>query len=240
MQQSQPRMTSSGNLEEKTTFVEVEFIKEKIIEKPVYEKYVKDVFVKKINLVKQDTVVERQIPNFYEKQIEVPELVQKRVPVPRKLYKQVPIEQMYKVPRIETKIVHEEVQVPGAIFEVAKPVIREVKQTVYNYIDKETPTTVGISVNPIVEENKDKKMIQKAKKYTPYVVPVEMLIPVPVNRPVDYVGSHEEQRPTDMTPAQFNAQVKAQNPGLSDEHLMSLYQRNADGSVPMMNAQRMF
>src|SRR5699024_3183077 len=42
-----------------------------------------------------------------------------------------------------------------------------------------------------------------------------------------------EERVVQMPAAQFNAQVQALNPELSDEHLSNLYLRNADGSIPM-------
>eukprot|EP01054_Gregarina_sp_Poly1_P006072 Gregarina_sp_Poly_1__6071@NODE_3202_length_1277_cov_887_355372_g2033_i0_p3_GENE_NODE_3202_length_1277_cov_887_355372_g2033_i0NODE_3202_length_1277_cov_887_355372_g2033_i0_p3_ORF_typecomplete_len108_score15_29_NODE_3202_length_1277_cov_887_355372_g2033_i0545868 len=88
-------------------------------------------------------------------------------------------------------------------------------------------------MKPTVQASKEHKKVVRVKKYVPYMVPVEVYIPVPVNRDLIVGDCKETTRSVQMPPSQFNAQVKAANPGLSEEHLASLYQRFADGSIPM-------
>eukprot|EP01056_Protomagalhaensia_sp_Gyna25_P005244 Protomagalhaensia_sp_Gyna_25__5243@NODE_63_length_5749_cov_361_425919_g46_i0_p4_GENE_NODE_63_length_5749_cov_361_425919_g46_i0NODE_63_length_5749_cov_361_425919_g46_i0_p4_ORF_typecomplete_len219_score38_64IMCp/PF12314_8/0_72IMCp/PF12314_8/1_8e04_NODE_63_length_5749_cov_361_425919_g46_i015312187 len=172
-------------------------------------------------------------PVVVEKIIQQPTYVEKIVEVPVIKYVDVHREVIQYVPKVEVKVVEQEVPVPGPIIEVPRTVIKEVEKTVFEYTDTERQTTVACTVRPHVEESAKHKKVVRVKKYVPCIHPVDVYIPVPVRRELIPGETLEKTRIVQMPPSQFNAQVKTANPGLAEEHLTSLYQKYPDGAIPM-------
>lgn len=124
-------------------------------------------------------------------------------------------------------------EVQGKIIEVKRPYEVVTEKIVNKYIDEEAPTVVSQTFKPHVVESDQHQQVVKVKKYIPYTVPVEVYVPVPVERNLIPGEKTEETRPVQMPPSQFNAQLRATNPDLPEEHLAPLYQRYADRSIPM-------
>eukprot|EP01053_Blabericola_migrator_P012484 Blabericola_migrator_1__12483@NODE_78_length_15130_cov_126_174401_g70_i0_p8_GENE_NODE_78_length_15130_cov_126_174401_g70_i0NODE_78_length_15130_cov_126_174401_g70_i0_p8_ORF_typecomplete_len229_score37_40IMCp/PF12314_8/1_8e04_NODE_78_length_15130_cov_126_174401_g70_i01437115057 len=172
-------------------------------------------------------------PVVVEKVVQQPTYVEKIVEVPVIKYVDVAREVIQYVPKVEVKVVEQEVPVPGPILEVPKTVIKEIEKKVYEYEDKEQYTTVACTIQPHVQASHSHKKVIRVKKYVPVMYPVEVYIPVPVSRELIMGGVRESTRVVEMPNSQYNAQVKAANPGLSEEHISGLYRKYADGGVPM-------
>lgn len=224
--------TPNDDAEVRVRIEPVDVVIDKIVQEPVYRKEIKKVPVPRHNIITQDRVISKPVIKKVPVEVPQPHYQKKEVEIPRIKYVDVPVHQEYKVPRIEVKVVHEEVQVPGSIYHVPKPVTRELKETVFRFVDNEVPVNTGAFVQPSVDESTDYKQVEKVKKYVPKMVPIEIYLPVPVQRKLRLAESCEELRGKTLPAAQFNAQIKALNPNIPEEHLMNLYQRLPDGSIP--------
>eukprot|EP01056_Protomagalhaensia_sp_Gyna25_P005248 Protomagalhaensia_sp_Gyna_25__5247@NODE_63_length_5749_cov_361_425919_g46_i0_p2_GENE_NODE_63_length_5749_cov_361_425919_g46_i0NODE_63_length_5749_cov_361_425919_g46_i0_p2_ORF_typecomplete_len337_score72_96GET2/PF08690_10/0_097_NODE_63_length_5749_cov_361_425919_g46_i03811391 len=230
-------LTTSAELP-RTRFEYVDVIQDKIEEVPHYVKEIRKVPVIKHNIIPQDKYVNRPVINKIRQEVVQPQYVQKQVDIPQVRYVDIPVQQEVKVPRIEVKVVHEEVNVPGAIYHVPKPVVKEVHQTVFSYTDNEVPVHTKSTVQPDVAESTEYKQKVKAKKFVPQLIPVEFFLPVPIYRKMRLASTSEETRATTMSAGEFNAFLKELNPNIPEEHMMSVFQRNPDGSIPTKGGVR--
>eukprot|EP01053_Blabericola_migrator_P002818 Blabericola_migrator_1__2817@NODE_1805_length_3768_cov_171_635774_g1162_i0_p2_GENE_NODE_1805_length_3768_cov_171_635774_g1162_i0NODE_1805_length_3768_cov_171_635774_g1162_i0_p2_ORF_typecomplete_len303_score59_65_NODE_1805_length_3768_cov_171_635774_g1162_i010711979 len=219
----------------KTRYQAVPYKQKKYVEKTVIQKEIVNVPVVKHNFIPQDKIVNRPVFNVVQKTIEQPHIVHKHVEVPNIRYVDIPKYHDIVIPRMEVKVVHEEIQIPGEIFHVAKPVVKEVEQKVTQYMDTPAPFVADTKVMPEIVESSQYKQVHKTKRYIPKVYPLEVHLPVPVYRDMVMTGSTSEEVPRVLSPAEFNSMLKQKNPNVPDEHLLNLYQRNPDGSIPTLN-----
>lgn len=140
------------------------------------------------------------------------------------------------VPKVEIQVVEKEVEVPGKIIEVKKHVEILNHRTVDQHIDEEVPVVVSQTLQPHILESTTHHQAVKLKKYIPYAVPVEVFVPVAVERDIIPGDKRDETRQVKIPSGQFNGQLRSLNPNLPEENLSNLYQRNQDGSIPMLRA----
>eukprot|EP01071_Lankesteria_metandrocarpae_P013994 Lankesteria_metandrocarpae@DN791_c0_g1_i1.p1 len=237
------RVISSSIIDAGETITPEETVK--YVEVPVVEEIVKHVPRKEI------VEIEKRVPKyeyeFIERIVEIPQVqtINKQVEVPevREVIKHVRVKQIVEVPKevikyvpkIETRVVEQEVEVPGEMVEIPKPYLVENQIIVPRYIDTEVPTVVAQKVQPVVSESATEQMEVDLKQYCPYLVPVDLYIPRPVQRNLVPAGKQEEHRVVDVPPAQFNSLVKNLNPHVSPDENEGLFRKTPDGSVPMLH-----
>eukprot|EP01055_Gregarina_sp_Pseudo9_P000175 Gregarina_sp_Pseudo_9__174@NODE_1114_length_1866_cov_115_091954_g1041_i0_p1_GENE_NODE_1114_length_1866_cov_115_091954_g1041_i0NODE_1114_length_1866_cov_115_091954_g1041_i0_p1_ORF_typecomplete_len167_score33_64FAST_2/PF08368_12/1_8e03FAST_2/PF08368_12/0_21_NODE_1114_length_1866_cov_115_091954_g1041_i012571757 len=142
----------------------VEIPQQKIVEEIKYIQEVRKVPIVKHNIVSQDRLVPRQVVKRVTEDVPQVHYKAKEVEIPRIQYVDVPVRQEYKIPRVEVKVIHEEVSVPGSIYHVPKPVVKEIHETVRKFVDSESAVTAGVMVQPYVEESTEYKQVEKTKK----------------------------------------------------------------------------
>lgn len=154
-----------------------------------------------------------------------------QVPKIQEVYRHVPVKQIIDVPRevlkyvpkIETKIVEKEVEVPGQVIEIPKPYVVDNKIIVPRYVDQDLTCVVAQSLHPVITESSTDFVDVEMREFTPYLVPVDVMVPRPVARQLMARQKTEEHRIVDIPVAHFNALLKSVNPGLSDLDLESKY-----------------
>lgn len=113
-----------------------------------------------------------QVPKYQEVVRHVP--VRQVVDVPREVIKY--------VPKIETKIVEREVEVPGEVIEIPRPYVVENKVIVPRFVDQEITCVVAQSLHPIISESENDYVDVEMREFVPYLVPVDVMVPRPVSR----------------------------------------------------------
>jgi len=215
------------------------------IEVPVIEEVVRHVPKKEI------VEIEKRVPRYeyewVERIVEVPQIqiIDKHVEVPQiqEVIKHVPVKQIVDVPRevvryvpkIETKIIEQEVEVVGETIEVPKPYLVENKVVVPRYFDQEVPTVVAQRLQPIITESQTDFVDCELKEYCPRLIPVDVYIPRPVARNLIAANKYEEHRVVDVPAAQYNALVKNLNVHISEKDNHSLLIKMSDGTIPMLH-----
>lgn len=127
-------------------------------------------------------VVEVPAVRTVTKVVEVPTVQEVVKTVTRKEVVPVPTEVIKYVTRIETRVKEEEKRVRGETIEVPKiiDVIKEV--IVPRYHDTNVPTVVAQTVVPVVTDEGGEEQVETVT-YEPYLVPVDIYIPLPVRPP---------------------------------------------------------
>eukprot|EP01071_Lankesteria_metandrocarpae_P008335 Lankesteria_metandrocarpae@DN4939_c0_g1_i3.p1 len=215
------------------------------IEVPVIEEVIRHVPKKEI------VEIQKRVPRYeyewVERIVEVPQIqyVDKHVEVPQyqEVVKHVPVKQIVDVPRevvryvpkIETKIVEQEVEVLGETIEVPKPYTVENKVVVPRFIDREVATVVAQRLHPVISESETVFVDCELKEYFPQLIPVDVYIPKPVGRNLIAAHKYEEHRVVDVPPAQFNALVKSLNVHMSEADSQAMYVKLSDGTIPMLH-----
>ncbi|EZG45752.1 inner membrane complex protein [Gregarina niphandrodes] len=224
-------MSTDAQIEETIKYVTVPVEKEVIVKVPKTEYVDRIVEVPKVQYQMVEKVVEVPKVNFVEKLVEKVQYVDKVKPIPRVKTIEVPVETVTYVNKVDVQVVEKEVEVPGQIIEVPKRVEVVNEKIVHKYIDNEVPTVVAQTYRPNVEESQEHVQTAKLKKYVPYLIPVQVYVPVAVDRDLVPGEQTENMKQVDIPAPQLNAQIKNLNPNLSEEELLKLYKRNPDGSV---------
>ncbi|KAH0480659.1 MAG: uncharacterized protein KVP18_000735 [Porospora cf. gigantea A] len=212
------------------------------VEVPVIEEVVRHVPRKEVVTI--DTHVPRYEVETIEKVVEVPriEIVEKTVEVEHteEVVRHVPVKQIIDipkevityVPKIETKTIEKVVEVPGDVVEVPQPYTVENTIVVPKYIDTERQTVVSQTLQPVVKESPFEKMDVVMREFDPYLVPVDIYVPRPVDRTMIPGAKREELRRVEVPATQFNALVRNANPVINDKDLDGIYRKHVDGSIP--------
>lgn len=221
----------------------------RFVEVPVVEEVVRA--VPKRECVEVEKRFERKETEVLEKVVEVPQVrrVKKIVEVPRfqevvktvtrKEVVPVPKEVIKYVTRKEARVVEKEQKVKGEVVEVPKivDVIKEV--IVPRYIDTEVPTVVAQTIVPIVTDEDGVEQVD-AITYDPYMVPVDVYIPKPVDRPVVCKGkTHEELKPVEIPAPQYNLILRNLNASIIKEKQVYRdmpFRAEADGTIHFLNS----
>lgn len=134
-----------------------------------------------------------------------------------------------------TKIVQREVEVPGKVIRVPKPHTVDRKIIVPRFLNEELPMVVNQLIEPIIYESAEDYAAVTLKDYQPYLVPIDVYLPVPVEREFIPVKQSHSHRTVDVSPSQYNALVKTANLGATDKEIHGLLVKQIDGCIPMLN-----
>eukprot|EP01057_Protomagalhaensia_wolfi_P001480 Protomagalhaensia_wolfi_Nauph_80__1479@NODE_1897_length_1285_cov_1736_543339_g545_i2_p1_GENE_NODE_1897_length_1285_cov_1736_543339_g545_i2NODE_1897_length_1285_cov_1736_543339_g545_i2_p1_ORF_typecomplete_len318_score63_41IMCp/PF12314_8/0_0014IMCp/PF12314_8/1_6e12IMCp/PF12314_8/1_8e04Phage_hub_GP28/PF11110_8/8_6Phage_hub_GP28/PF11110_8/27_NODE_1897_length_1285_cov_1736_543339_g545_i22021155 len=212
------------------------------VEVPVVEEVVRT--VPKREIIEVEKRVPRIEYEWVERVVEIPQVqyVDKHIEVPQihEMIRQVPVRQVVDVPRevvkyvpkIETKIVEKEVQVPGEIIEIPKPYVVENRVVVPRFQDQDVTCVVAQSLRPVITESESDFVDVEMREYNPYCVPVNVVIPRPVARQLIAQSKREEHRIVDIPVGHFNALLKSVNPNLSDAELEGKLV-SVNGTIPI-------
>lgn len=221
-------------MSESIRYVEVPVIKEEVITRskpefvevekivPVYDYHIQEriIEVPQIEMINTEVEVER-----------IQEVVKR---VPKKEIIQVPTEVIKYVTKVVTKLVEQVVEVPGDVIQVPKPYKVENRVIVPRYINQEVPVLVNQLIQPLIQESDTESITVTVKQYDPYLVPVDVFVPLPVSRPLIPTETRNSHRIVDVPPSQFNALVKSVNAGATDQDVDGLLAKHLDGSIPML------
>jgi len=207
------------NLQDQVKYVEVPVIEEVIRHVPKKEYIEIEKKVPRYEYEWVERIVEVPQIQVVDKYVDVPQIQEVIRHVPVKQYVDVPKEVIRYVPRVETKLVEKEVEVPGEVIEIPKPYIIENKIMVPKYMDQEVPTVVAQRLHPVISESDSEFLDVEMREYNPYLVAVDVYVPRPVQRQLTAQSRTETHHVVDVPVAQFNALLKAANPGLADADL---------------------
>lgn len=222
---------------ERIKYVPVPVEVEKIVKVPKTEIVWRTREVKRFEKVYKDRVIEVPKVKIVEEVVEVPEYVDDVKYIPRKKVIDLEYEVVTYVPKTEVEVRELAVEVPGSVIEVKvdEEITRE--ETVTHYNDTVTPVIVAQTFTPLVTETSEKVMKVPLKKFVPCIIPLEIFVPVAVDRQL-ISGTRETTLnaiSADLLPnRQYNTQVKQLNPNVHDQQLASLYRRDQDGSVSFL------
>lgn len=102
--------------------------------------------------------------------------------VPVRQVVDVPREVIKYVPKVETKIIEREVEVPGEVIEIPRPYVVENKVVVPRFVDQEITCVVAQSLHPVISESETDFVDVEMREFVPYLVPVDVMVPRPVAR----------------------------------------------------------
>lgn len=225
-------------VETRSTYVEVPVAR--AVERPVPKKEV-------IELEKRIPyeIVEKPVPppqpqiKVIDKYQEVDEIEEVVKYVPRKQIVEVPKEVISYVPKVETRVVEKQVQIPGREQRMVEvPYTVEKTVVVPTFKDVNVPCVVGQRLVPSVEECDDIVEVD-VKKYVPYMVPVDVYVPRPVHLPIIWTGKEptEEQTAVLVPPAQYNSLLMSLNPQMTSDPTLSGFIpsiKDPDGTIPLL------
>eukprot|EP00923_Selenidium_pygospionis_P033321 GHVN01058582.1.p1 GENE.GHVN01058582.1~~GHVN01058582.1.p1 ORF type:complete len:245 (+),score=40.37 GHVN01058582.1:875-1609(+) len=151
------------------------------------------------------------------------------------------VEHITYVPVIEVKSVEKEVQIPprdGRVIEVPKPYTVEEREYVPVFKDNVVPCIVSQKLVPLIEQSGEEIEVE-ARKYVPYLVPIDVYVPRPVEVPLIPLNHRlpSEHIPVQVSAAQYNTLLYNINPQLRGEMLEEYLptMRALDGTVPLMD-----
>lgn len=203
--------------------IEVPYVDVEVVHVPkkVVQEHVQ--FVKKPEY--QDVVQVIEVPKtvYVDRVQEIEQVIERPVMIPKVVQQTRHVEVVKHVPKIEIRQIEKIVQVP-VIQEVPKPYIVEVptQQLVFN--DVAVPVVVGQKLVPIMTNDTQEEATVEVKQYVPYIVPVDVYIPRPVQLPlimgkVDIQGHYV----TGISVAHWNGLVNKLNPQMLQDAALAQY-----------------
>lgn len=205
--------------QDQVRYVEVPVVEEVIRHVPKREIVEVEKKVPRYDVEWVERIVEVPHVQYIDKQVEVPQVQEVVRHVPVRQVVEVPREVVKYVPKVETKIVEKEVEVPGEIVEIPRPYVVENKVVVPRFVDQEVTCVVAQSLHPIICESENDFVDVEMREFNPYLVPVNVMIPRPVARQLIAQKKREEHKIVDIPVGHFNALLKSVNPTLGDAEL---------------------
>lgn len=221
-------------LEENIQYVEIPVIEEVIKHVPRKEYVEVEKRVPKYEYEWVERIVEVPQIHIVDKTVDVPQIQEVIRHVAVKQVIEVPKEIIRRVPKIETKVVEREVEVPGEIIEVPKPYLVENKVVVPRYTNKEVPTVVAQRLIPVISESETDFVDVDLKEYNPYLVPVDVYVPRPVARQLIAASKIEEHHVVDVPVGQFNSLLKQLNTHVQESEFQELLVKDHRGAIPII------
>eukprot|EP01055_Gregarina_sp_Pseudo9_P000986 Gregarina_sp_Pseudo_9__985@NODE_1633_length_1437_cov_631_085837_g1513_i0_p1_GENE_NODE_1633_length_1437_cov_631_085837_g1513_i0NODE_1633_length_1437_cov_631_085837_g1513_i0_p1_ORF_typecomplete_len317_score46_96IMCp/PF12314_8/0_0059IMCp/PF12314_8/8_1e14IMCp/PF12314_8/1_8e04Phage_hub_GP28/PF11110_8/3_4e03Phage_hub_GP28/PF11110_8/15Phage_hub_GP28/PF11110_8/48DUF5520/PF17658_1/65DUF5520/PF17658_1/1_7e03DUF5520/PF17658_1/18_NODE_1633_length_1437_cov_631_085837_g1513_i03461296 len=205
--------------QDQVRYVEVPVVEEVIRHVPKREVVEVEKRVPRYDVEWVERIVEIPQVQYIDKHVEVPQIQEVLRTVPVRQVVEVPREVVKYVPKIETKIVEKEVEVPGEIIEIPRPYVVENKIVVPRFVDQEVTCVVAQSLHPVITESDNDFVDVEMREFNPYLVPVNVVIPRPVARQLIAQKKREEHKIVDIPVGHFNALLKSVNPNLTDVEL---------------------
>lgn len=224
--------------EDNVRYVEVPYIEEVIKQVPRKEYVEVEKRVPKYEVEWVERTVEVPKVEWVDRHVEVPQIKEMIRFVPMRKVVEVPREVCKYVPKVETRVVEREVEVPGEVIEVPYTTVFENKVIVPRYIDQEVTCVVAQSLRPVIIESDTHCVDVELREFNPCLVPVDVMVPRPVARHLIAHKKTEEHKVVEVPMGHYNAMLKEINHDLNDRDLESSFQTNAMGIIPIATGVR--
>eukprot|EP00922_Rhytidocystis_sp_ex-Travisia-forbesii_P024707 GHVS01036262.1.p1 GENE.GHVS01036262.1~~GHVS01036262.1.p1 ORF type:complete len:718 (+),score=96.16 GHVS01036262.1:156-2309(+) len=183
--------------------------------------------VPKIEIEWVEKIVEVPQVSYVDKYEEVPEVHEVIKHVPKIETVDVPREVVKYVPKVVQKIVENIVEVPrGEKIPVMRPQPVDTPFVVPRFQDRNVPVVMSQCIIPEIEET-DEVIEVEVSKYVPYLVPVDVYVPLPVTIPVHQKddGEQTEHPCSNSDPALLQHLMIEMNPHLQQLEMFNFQQQ---------------